>query len=90
MRCDVSVAGDPTKKNISNLQIAPMLNISLPDRRFVTLFPNPDIRINYGDSITGQTGRWFVPFDICVGKKFTDNIALSLEVGVPILKDYPV
>lgn len=47
-------------------------------------------RINYGDSITGQTGRWFVPFDICVGKKFTDNIALSLEVGVPILKDFPV
>jgi hypothetical protein len=89
-RYDVSVAGDPTRKNISNLQFAPMLNIALPDRWFVTLFPSPDIRINYGDPITGQTGRWFVPFDFRFGKKFTENIALSLEFGVPIVKDYPV
>jgi hypothetical protein len=90
LRYAVSFAGDPTKKNISNLQFAPMLNIGLPDRWFVTLFPSPDIRINYGDPITGQTGRWFVPFDIRVGKKFTENIALSLEIGVPIVKDYPL
>jgi hypothetical protein len=90
LRYDVSVAGDPTKKNISNLQFAPMLNIGLPDRWFVTLFPSPDIRINYGDPITGQTGRWFVPFDIRVGKKLSETIALSLELGVPIVKDYPV
>ena len=90
LRYDVSVAGDPTKKNISNLQFAPMLNINLPNRWFVTLFPSPDIRINYGDPITGQTGRWFVPFDFRFGKKFNDNIAMSLEFGVPIIKDYPV
>ena len=89
-RYDVSVAGDPTKRNISNLQLAPTLNIGLPDRSFVTFFPSPDIRINYGDPITGQTGRWFVPFDVRFGKKFTDNIALSLEVGVPIIRDYPI
>ncbi|WP_298253521.1 hypothetical protein [Bradyrhizobium sp.] len=90
LRYAVSVAGDPTTKNISNLQLAPMLNIGLPDHWYVTLFPSPDIRINYGDPITGQTGRWFVPFDFRVGKKFTDNIALSLEIGVPIIRDYPV
>lgn len=90
LRYDVSVAGDPTKKTISNLQFAPTLNIGLPDRWFVTLFPSTDIRINYGDPITGQTGRWFIPFDFRFGKKFTDNIALSLEIGVPIVKDYPV
>ena len=90
LRYDVSVAGDPTKKNISNLQFAPTLNIGLPDHWFVTLFPSTDIRINYGDPITGQTGRWFIPFDFRFGKKFTDNIALSLEIGVPIVKDYPV
>jgi hypothetical protein len=89
-RYDVSVAGDPTKKNISNLQFAPTLNINLPERWFVTFFPSTDIRINYGDPITGQTGRWFVPFDFRFGKKFTDNIALSLEFGVPIIRDYPV
>lgn len=90
LRYDVSVAGDPTKKNISNLQFAPTLNIGLPDHWFVTLFPSTDIRINYGDPITGQTGRWFVPFDIRVGKKLSESVALSLEVGVPIIKDYPV
>jgi hypothetical protein len=90
LRYDVSVAGDPTKKNISNLQFAPMLNINLPDHWFITLFPSPDIRINYGDPVTGQTGRWFVPFDFRFGKKITDNTALSLEIGVPIVKDYPV
>jgi len=90
LRYDVSVAGDPTKKNISNLQFAPMLNIGLPNRWFITFFPSTDIRINYGDPITGQTGRWFVPFDFRFGKKFTENIALSLEFGVPIVRDYPV
>jgi hypothetical protein len=90
LRYDVSVAGDPTKRNISNLQFAPMFNIGLPDRWSVTFFPSPDIRVNFGDPITGQTGRWFIPFDIRVGKKLSDTIALSLEVGVPLLKDYPV
>jgi hypothetical protein len=90
LRYDVSVAGDPTKKNISNLQFAPTLNINLPDRWYFTFFPSTDIRINYGDPVTGQTGRWFVPFDFRFGKKFNDNIALSLEIGVPIIKDYPV
>jgi hypothetical protein len=90
LRYDVSVAGDPTKKNISNLQFAPTLNIGMPDRWFVTFFPSTDIRVNYGDPITGQTGRWFVPFDFRFGKKFTENVALSLEFGVPIIRDYPV
>jgi hypothetical protein len=90
VRYAVSFAGDPTKKNISNLQFAPTFNIGLPDRWFVTLYPSADIRINYGDPITGQTGRLFLPFDIRVGRKLSDTAALSLEVGVPIIKDYPV
>ena len=90
VRYAVSVAGDPTKKNISNLQFGPTLNIGLPDRWFLTFYPSPDIRINYGDPITGQTGRLFLPFDVRVGRKLSDNIALSFELGVPIIKDYPV
>ena len=38
----------------------------------------------------GQTGRLFLPFDVRVGRKLSDNIALSLEIGVPIIRDYPV
>jgi len=90
LRYAVSVAGDPTQKNIRTLQFAPILSIDLPDRWYVTFFPTPDIRINYGDPVTGQTGRLFLPFDVRVGRKFTENIAVSLEAGVPIIKDYPL
>jgi hypothetical protein len=90
LRYDVSVAGDPTKRNISNLQFAPTLNIGLPNRWFISLFPSPDIRVNFGDPIPGQTGRWFIPFDVRAGKRLSETIALSLEVSVPVLKDYPV
>jgi outer membrane putative beta-barrel porin/alpha-amylase len=89
-RYDQSVAGDPTRRTISNLQFGPALNVGLPDRWFVTFYPSQDIRINYGDPITGQTGRLFLPFDARVSKKLSDNVTASLEVGVPIIRDYPV
>jgi len=89
-RYDISFAGDPTRKNISNLQFGPALNIGLPDRWFVTFYPSQDIRLNFGDPVTGQTGRLFLPLDVRVGKKLSDNVATSLEVGVPIVRDYPV
>lgn len=89
-RYDVSFAGDPSKRNISNLQLAPTLNIFLPEHWFVTFYPSPDIRINYGDPITGQTGRLFLPMDFLFGRDLTKNLTISLELGVPIIKDYPV
>jgi hypothetical protein len=90
VRYAVSFAGDPSKRNISNLQIAPTLNVSLPNRWFVTFYPSADIRVNYGDPVTGQTGRLFLPFDARVGRKLTDDLTVSLEIGVPIVKAYPV
>ena len=89
-RYDVSFAGDPSKGSISNLQIAPTLNINLPQHWFVTFYPNPDVRINYGDPITGQTGRLFLPMDFLVGRDLTKTITMSIEIGVPLIKDYPV
>jgi len=89
-RYDVSFAGDPSKRNISNLQLAPMFTLGLPDTWFVTFYPNADIRVNFGDPITGQTGRLFLPFDARLGRDLTDHTAISLEVGVPIIKGYPV
>jgi hypothetical protein len=90
LRYDASFAGDPTRRNISDLQIAPTLNIGLADQWYVSLFPSADIRINFGDPITGQTGRLFLPFDFRVGRKLDGGAALSFELGVPIIKDYPV
>lgn len=89
-RYDVSFAGDPVKRNISNLQLAPYLNLGLPDDWFVALFPTADIRVNFGDPVPGQTGRLFLPFDARAGRDLADHISLSLEIGVPIIKDYPV
>jgi hypothetical protein len=90
LRYDVSFAGDPSRRNVSNLQLAPMLNINLPDRWFFTLYPNTEIRINYGDPIPGQTGRLFLPADFMVGRNVLKDVTLSLEVSVPVIKDYPV
>lgn len=90
IRYAMSFAGDPTRRNIREPQIAPTLNIGLPDRWFVTFYPSNDIRINFGDPISGQTGRLFLPLDVAVGRKITDSLFMSLEVSVPIVKEYPV
>jgi len=82
VRYDVSFAGDPTKRNIRNLQFAPTINLGLPDRWFISLFPSADIRVNLGDPVTGQTGRLFLPFDARIGRKLSDNAALSFELGL--------
>ena len=90
VRYAISFAGDPTRRNINAPQIAPTLNIGLLHYWFVTFYPSYDIRINYGDPISGQTGRLFLPFDVAVGRKITDRFIMSLEASVPIIKDYPV
>lgn len=90
VRYAISFGGNPTARIIREPQIAPTLNIGLPDRWFVTLYPSNDIRINFGTPISGQTGRLFLPFDAAIGRKFTNNLIVSLEVSVPIVKDYPV
>jgi len=90
VRYAMSVAGDPSRRSINQPQIAPTLNIGLPDHWFVTFYPSNDIRINYGDPVPGQTGRLFLPFDAAVGRKVTDSLTVTLEFSVPLIKDYPV
>lgn len=80
----------PGSRNVSNLQFAPTLNIALPSQWFVTLYPSPDIRLNYGDPITGQTGRLFLPFDFMIGRNVSKDTTLSLEVSAPMVNQYPV
>jgi hypothetical protein len=90
VRYAMSFAGDPSARRISEPQFAPTLNIDLPGRWFLTFYPSYDIRINFGAPKAGQTGRLFLTFDALVGVKLTDNLQISLEVGVPIIKEYPV
>jgi hypothetical protein len=86
----MSVGGDRSERNISELQIAPTMSIGLPNRWFVLLYPSFDIRINFGDRISGQVGRLFLPIDAAVGRKLSDNFVMTLEVSVPVVKDFPV
>jgi hypothetical protein len=90
LRYDASFAGDPSRKSINNLQLAPEVNFSFPDGWFFAFYPEPDIRWNFGPPVTGQTGRLFLPFDGRVGRKLAKTLTVSLEVGVPIVKQYPV
>ncbi len=90
VRFATSFAGDPARRNIREPQIAPTLNIGLPERWFITFYPSNDIRINYGPPISGQTGRLFLPLNLMVGRKFTDSVTASFEFGVPLVADYPV
>jgi hypothetical protein len=39
----------------------------------VTFYPSNDIRINFGDPISGQTGRLFLPFDAAIGREMKNN-----------------
>jgi hypothetical protein len=90
-RYDVSFANAMSSaRNVSNLQFAPTLNVTLPERWFVTFYPEPDIRYNFGDPITGQTGRLFLPADLMVGRDITPNFTASLELSMAVINDYPV
>ncbi len=90
LRWALSFSGNPAKPTINQPQIAPTLNIGLPERWFVTLYPSNDIRINTGTPVAGQTGQLFLPFDFAVGRDFNDRVSALLEISVPIIKDYPV
>ena len=89
-RYAVSVAGDPSRRDISTLELQPLLNIGLSRNWFVVLYPSPDIRLNYGDPISGQTGRLFLPADVLVGIRLNQNCVVGLELSTPIIREFPV
>lgn len=82
------VGGDPEGSHTSELQLQPTLDWELPHGVFLNLFPSSDIRINLGPP-RGR-GRLFFPFDILAGMMITPRLLTSLEVSVPIVKDYPL
>lgn len=81
---------DDLRGHKSELQLSPLLNIALPDSWFIDLFPNTDIRYNFGHKKPGDDGRWFVPFDFMVGKMVTKSTVVSVEASMPMIDDYHV
>ena len=88
VRYDFDFAGRSERAHKSELQLSPLLNVNLPDRWFVTLFPSTDIKINLTGKRPGDSGRLFLPFNAMAGKMITKSIVGSLEIGVPIVNDY--
>jgi hypothetical protein len=83
LRYDFDVGGDGSRGHVSRLQCSPTLNIALPKRWFVTLFPSQDIVLN---TIGGK--RWFVPADFLMGRNLTERVVASVEASVPIVKEF--
>ena len=90
VRYGIDFEGNDDGRLLRQLRIAPTLNINLPHNLFFTLYPSPDIRLNYGAPVWNQTGRLFLPLNFMVGWKPTDHTVISAEFGIPIIKDFPV
>ena len=90
VRYDVSFAGDPSKRNISNLQVAPTLTSIWPEAVVRDFLSEPGHSAEFRDPITGQTGRLFCLFHFMVGRTVMKDVTVSLEIGLPMIKDYPV
>jgi hypothetical protein len=87
---DYDFAGESDRRHISELQLGPLVNIALADGWFVNLYPSSDIRYNFAAKRTGDSERWFFPFNFMVGQMVTRSIVASLEMGVPIVNDSQV
>ena len=90
VRYGIDFEGNDDGRMLRQLRIAPTLNINLPHDLFFTLYPSPDIRLNYGTPVWNQTGRLFLPLNFLIGWKPTDHTVVSAEFGIPIIKDFPV
>lgn len=90
MRWATSFSGNLERRRINEPQIRPTFNFDINDRWFVTLYPTYAIRVNFGGSVPGQTGRLFLPADGLIGYKLNDTLQVSLQAAVPIIRDYPV
>jgi hypothetical protein len=56
VRYGIDFEGNDDGRMLRQLRIAPTLNINLPHNLFFTLYPSPDIRLNYGDARVGPDG----------------------------------
>lgn len=83
VRYQTDVGGNGGRSHVAQFQFSPILNIALPNRWFVTLFPSQDCVVNLQDN-----DKWFVPADILAGRNITKNTVASLELSMPIVKQY--
>ena len=80
VRYDLSFAGESTAPDTRQLQVAPTLEIGLPDRFYLSFFPSTDLRYDF------ERDELFIPFDVEVGKEW-DRWVASLEGSVGVITE---
>ena len=71
-------------------ELAKAAGVSLRSvQRILEAHQSPDIRLNYGTAVWGQTGRLFLPLNFLIGWKPTENTVISVEFGIQIIKEFP-
>jgi hypothetical protein len=73
---------DDDRAHVSQTYIQPFVHLLLPRAWF--LFFEPEARYDWREK------RWFVPFDLMLGKKVTANLVVSLEYKTAIVDDLPL
>ncbi len=80
-REEFSVGGDSGRKDIHKSVINPGVSFTLPRQFYADL--SPELKINWQDD-----AKWFVPFNLTVGKKFGKKMIVSLEWNQALVKQY--
>jgi len=81
-------AGDRDRAHVSELRLQPTLQWAPTPTVFFELFPAGDIVVNFTDS--AHRGRFFLPFDALAGILLAPHVVTTLEMGVPLVKNYPL
>jgi hypothetical protein len=82
-RYDFDIGGSGGRNHVSRFQISPTFSVALPRHWFLTLYPSQDIAVN----LLGGA-KWFVPADFSLGRNLSERTVVSLEVSVPIVKEF--
>jgi hypothetical protein len=82
-RYDFDLAGSDGRSHVSRFQVSPTFSVALPERWFFTFYPSQDIVVNL---IGGS--KWFLPADFSIGRNLSERTVVSLEVSVPIVKEF--
>ena len=84
LRNHIDIGGSGSRADVNYLVIQPILNINLPKSFFLNLAP--EMRVNWEND-----NRWFVPFDITIGKMLNKSTVVSIEYKIPVHDDnYPI
>jgi len=81
IRDGFDIAGKDDRNDIHELYVQPLVNVNLPERWFVTLAP--EMKMNWKDD-----NKWFVPFDVTLGKMLNKSTVASVGFKQAIVNDY--